>query len=74
MVDIGALWLILVIWLVGSAIGLAILFVVIRGAVVSGMTEMIKRGTFGVSVISANPLRVSIIDDKSGGEPRQAGS
>lgn len=35
MVDIGALWLVLVVWLVGSAIGLAILFVVIRAAVVS---------------------------------------
>jgi beta-lactamase regulating signal transducer with metallopeptidase domain len=72
--DTGVLWLVLVIWLVGSAIGLAILFVVIRAAVVSGMTEMIKRGTFAVSVVSANPLRVSIIDDKSDGEPRSNGS
>lgn len=38
------------------------------------MTEMIKRGTFGVSVVSANPLRVSIIDDRSGHEPSPAGS
>lgn len=49
---------ILLVWLMGVAAGLLALYLVIKYAVLHALREHTKTSTTGVSIVSANPLRV----------------
>ena len=56
-------------WIIGAVVGLLALYLVIRYAVLHALFEYTKRATLGVSIVSANPVRV-VQHDEAEQRPR----
>lgn len=59
MINDGTLWLIFVLSIVAGAVGLAVLYAVIRAAVLSALREHTVSSTTAVSLVSAVPLKLA---------------
>ncbi|MGI9823956.1 hypothetical protein [Agromyces sp. Marseille-Q5079] len=63
---------VILVYVVGLAIVLTALYFVIRGAVLSALRAHVTSSTTGVSIVSANPLRVVVQGDDSVDAPSAA--